>query len=116
MGIVGKSYACEGMYRFIRSHGWSGCFAIQIIWRNGDIFVGVGVGIIDNLPKDEYENSSSMPFVGHSLMHSVCEVLCVIEKYFVVGKYFLYVCSGFGGNKFDFLYGNNCGGSLGASD
>ena len=35
-----KSSLCRGM--FIRSHGRSGWFATRIIWRNGDMFAGVG--------------------------------------------------------------------------
>ena len=48
--------------------------------------------------------------MGHSLAHSTCDVVCVVEEEFVVRENVLYVFSGFGGGKFGFLYGYDCWG------
>ena len=43
VGMRGRSSSCEGMYKLIKSRGCKGWFAMRVIWRNGDIFAGVGI-------------------------------------------------------------------------
>lgn len=49
-----------------------------------------------------------MAHVGHSLTYSACDVVCIVDKEFVMREDVLYVFSGFGRNQFGFLYGYDC--------
>lgn len=43
MGISSKLFGWEGIYMWISNQGMSGLFAMSMIWRYGDMFVGVGI-------------------------------------------------------------------------
>ena len=65
MGMYLMSSMCVGMYMCINSYGDSGWFLITIIYKYGEIFVGVGIFV--TLPGYAYSllmSVSSPPLVG----------------------------------------------------